>query len=40
MLAIITTNTKASKKNTTHSEKSIFGILSYFRAQTVALDAN
>jgi hypothetical protein len=28
------------QKNTTHSENSIFGIQSYFRAQTVALDAN
>lgn len=28
------------EKNTTHSEDSIFGIQSYFRAQTVALDAN
>jgi hypothetical protein len=27
-------------KNTTHSENSIFGIQSYFRAQMVALDAN
>ena len=27
-------------KNTTHSENLIFGIQSYFRAQTVALDAN
>jgi hypothetical protein len=30
----------APDENTTHSENSIFGIQSYFRAQTVALDAN
>jgi hypothetical protein len=36
----ITKTSLLSLKNTTHSENSIFGIQSYFRAQTVALDAN
>jgi hypothetical protein len=30
----------ATRKNTTNSEILIFGIQSFFRAQTVALDAN
>jgi hypothetical protein len=34
------TNCVARESDTTHSENSIFGIQSYFRAQTVALDAN
>lgn len=33
-------STQNQSKNTTHSENSIFGIQSYFRAQTIALDAN
>jgi hypothetical protein len=31
---------RSVEKNTTHSENSISGIQSYFRAQMVALDAN
>ena len=38
--SVIKKNTTHSEIYTTHSENSIFGIQSYFRAQTVALDAN
>ena len=30
----------AREPDTTHSENSLFGIQSYFRAQTIAVDAN
>jgi hypothetical protein len=37
---LFSTKTPLLSQNTTQSENSIFGIQSYFRAQTVTLDAN
>jgi hypothetical protein len=34
------TNCVARESDTTHSENSLFGTQSYFRAQTIAVDAN